>query len=154
MIFSQSLSLTVSLSFSLLTFLHSLCTLSLSSGLCRYEMNLITFLVGEFGLMASIPFVFSPNRALFSKAVANSPHQALLASLMSVFASIGTISHVNVALCLWRILCDPHLSLWFFASFEKVRFWVLFGWERQRVTWNRQKGLLLASCLLGWKCWH
>jgi len=57
-----------------------------------YNMELWQFLVGEAALVICIPFAFSPNRALFSKLVKHSRHQALLSSTLSVVASLGSIA--------------------------------------------------------------
>ena len=57
-----------------------------------YDMALWEFLVGEAALVTCVPFAFSPNRALFSKLVKHSRHQALLSSTLSIVASLGSIA--------------------------------------------------------------
>ena len=54
-------------------------------------MPLWRFLVGYVALLSFAPVAFMPNQALFSKEVAGSRHQALLASLLSVADSLGAI---------------------------------------------------------------
>ncbi|EOD08120.1 hypothetical protein EMIHUDRAFT_217667 [Emiliania huxleyi CCMP1516] len=57
----------------------------------RYDMPLYAFLLGELLLLWNIPFVFAPNRSVFSKLVEGSKHQALLSSLLSIAASAGGV---------------------------------------------------------------
>eukprot|EP01062_Namystynia_karyoxenos_P059584 TRINITY_DN51019_c0_g1_i1.p1 TRINITY_DN51019_c0_g1~~TRINITY_DN51019_c0_g1_i1.p1 ORF type:complete len:659 (+),score=189.83 TRINITY_DN51019_c0_g1_i1:74-2050(+) len=71
-----------------------------AGGLCMalflwtFEMPVWHFVLAYAVLMASLPFVFAPNRAIFSRipSVARSRHQALLSQLLSVFASLGSIT--------------------------------------------------------------
>eukprot|EP01065_Artemidia_motanka_P021502 TRINITY_DN2572_c1_g1_i1.p1 TRINITY_DN2572_c1_g1~~TRINITY_DN2572_c1_g1_i1.p1 ORF type:complete len:689 (+),score=213.91 TRINITY_DN2572_c1_g1_i1:81-2069(+) len=58
------------------------------------DMAVWHFVVGYGVMMGALPFVFSPNRAIFSRApsVSHSRHQALLSQLLSVFASLGSIA--------------------------------------------------------------
>lgn len=70
--------------------------------LWTYDMPLWKFVLGEAALLLSIPFTFAPNRAIFSKLVAGSPHQALLSSSLSIMSSVGSI-------------CGP---LWISATFS------------------------------------
>lgn len=56
-----------------------------------WDMPLWRYLVGQTLLLATVPFVFAPNRAYFSRQIENSVHQALLNSLMSVLASLGGV---------------------------------------------------------------
>ena len=60
--------------------------------LWTFDMPLWKFLLGELLLVWNIPFVFAPNRALFSKQVARSKNQALLSSSLSIMASVGSIA--------------------------------------------------------------
>ena len=57
-----------------------------------YNMELWQFLLGEAALVTCLPLSFSPNRAIFSKLVKHSRHQALLSSILSIVASLGSIA--------------------------------------------------------------
>uniref|UniRef100_A0A7S2G2A3 Major facilitator superfamily associated domain-containing protein n=1 Tax=Octactis speculum TaxID=3111310 RepID=A0A7S2G2A3_9STRA len=72
------------------------CVLYALGALCAcllwdYHMTIWQFVVGDLAMITAVPLAFSPNRALFSKEVAGSHHQALLSSLLSVVASVGSI---------------------------------------------------------------
>lgn len=59
--------------------------------LWEYTMPLWHFWMGFLLLAVSVPMCFSPNRALFSKLIEGSHHQASFSSALSVFASLGGI---------------------------------------------------------------
>ena len=57
----------------------------------RYDMPVGYMWLALALIASSVPCAFSPNRAMFSKLIEGSHHQAALSSSLSIFASLGGI---------------------------------------------------------------